>query len=92
MTRAQFFAVRRLYRLAQGLLPIQSDQAVRVMVASTHAMRLITGQCDVCDPIRWPAGRLPGGQMVWVRGQRKGEWLWRAASTKSGRKFFRGQR
>lgn len=87
MTRAQFYAVRRLYRVSQNLSPMQSDQAVRVMVESTHTMRAITGQWDVCDPIRWPAGRLPGGRMVWVNRQ----WIWRAASTVTGRRFFRGQ-
>ena len=92
MTRAQFYAVRRLYRLAQNLSPMESEQAVRVMVESTHAMRSITGQWDVCDPIRWPAGLLPGGRMAWVRGQGKSVWLWRAAGTHTGRLFFRGQR
>ena len=86
MTRAQFFAVRRLYRLAQNLSPMESDQAVRVMVESTHAMRSITGQWDVCNPV-WPAGKLPGGEMVRVRGH----WLWRAATTVTGRRFFGGQ-
>ncbi len=93
VTRAQFYAVRRLYRLAQNLSPMESEQAVRVMVESTHAMRAITGQWDVCDPARWPAGKLPGGAMVFVRSKpgTRSHWVWRAAATVTGRRFFRGQ-
>ena len=87
MTREQFYAVRRLYRLAHKLSPMQSDQAVRLMMESTHTMRAITGQWDVCDPLRWPSGRLPGGRLVWV----SGHWVWKAASTFTGRQFFRRQ-
>jgi hypothetical protein len=53
-SKEHFIHVRRVYRIACRMSPLQDPRAVEMRVAATSAMRAVTGRWDCCEPFyRW---------------------------------------
>jgi hypothetical protein len=82
MTREQFSAIRRSFRVASRISLLTNPDAMPLKMAAVTAMRTATGRWDLCEPLRyrqafadWPHAK-------------HGAWIARPIVTNTARRFF----
>jgi hypothetical protein len=82
MTRDQFSAIRRSFRVASRLSLMTNPDAMPVKMAAVTAMRTATGRWDLCEPLRY--------SQLWAEWPhaKQGRWVPSPIVTNTARRFF----